>query len=149
MVFFIYILPTRVCHIHIILPHVKYDMDPDRDFLLCAPTGKAAKHINGRTLHDVFKLPCNGFRDGRLTGKSLEDLQADVRTKKLLIIDEKSMMGAKMMKWVHTRCTEAFGTRTNVPFGGLSVILVGDWGQPVCMSVCVHWQSFGSVYMLR
>ena len=45
-----------------------------------------------------------------------------------LIIDEFSVIGQKRFGWINKRCKEAT-SRTTIPFGGISVILVGDIAQ--------------------
>ena len=45
-----------------------------------------------------------------------------------LIIDEYSVIGQKMFGWINRRCKQATGV-SSLPFGGTSVILVGDVGQ--------------------
>ena len=55
-------------------------------------------------------------------------LQGDLKGVKYLVIDEFSVIGQKMFGWINKRCKEATG-HTTVPFGGISVILVGDIGQ--------------------
>ena len=45
-----------------------------------------------------------------------------------IIIDEYSMLGCKMMFWIDSRLKQASGKK-DVPFGGYSVIMVGDPGQ--------------------
>jgi len=43
----------------------------------------------------------------------------------LLVIDEVSMLSAEMLEWTSTRLGELFGC-TGAPFGGCSVLLLGD-----------------------
>ena len=45
-----------------------------------------------------------------------------------MIIDEMSMMGLRMMAWVDKHLRQATG-QMDVPLGGMSVILFGDFGQ--------------------
>lgn len=97
--------------------------------LLTAFSGKAAYIINGTTLHTAFALPFSQF-GGELTTLS-NDVANTIRTSlihlELLIIDEISMVGSKILTWVHHRLVEIFGR--NEPFGGISVIVVGDLHQ--------------------
>ena len=53
-------------------------------------------------------------------------MQTDLAELKLIIIDEISMVGADMLYKIHMRLTEIFKTPVTVPFGGISIILVGD-----------------------
>jgi hypothetical protein len=99
---------------------------------VAAPTGMAAVNIGGTTMHTLLSFPVNDqkgkLRSHRLTPLTRTGLRL-FRERcggmQLLIIDEVSMVSAQMLWWVHTRLGELFGC-TNVPFGGCSVILLGD-----------------------
>lgn len=97
--------------------------------LLTAFSGKAASVINGTTLHTAFALPVNQF-GGELTTLS-NDIANTIRSQlvnlKLIIIDEISMCGAKVLHWVNQRLIQITGR--NEHFGGISVIVVGDLHQ--------------------
>ena len=104
--------------------------NPDMEkVLLVAPTGKAAFNIGGLTLHSAFSLPVNQFSG------EMPDLNANVcntlRTRliqlKLLIIDEVSMVGSKMLKQLNERLMQIMDS--NQHFGGVSIICVGDFHQ--------------------
>ena len=45
-----------------------------------------------------------------------------------LTIDEYSVIGQKMFGWINRRCKQATSV-SSLPFGGTSVVLVGDVGQ--------------------
>ena len=96
-----------------------------------APSGTAAFLIRGETLHRMLCLPvgkASQFED--LQGPRLMDLQGRFADVGLLVIDEKSMIGQEVFTQVHRRLGQARafdgGER---PFGGLSVVLLGDWKQ--------------------
>lgn len=97
--------------------------------LLCAPSGKAAFLIGGVTLHTAFALPFGQF------GGQMPELSADmansIRVKlfdlQLLIIDEISMVGSRMLNRIDTRLRQIKGVNEN--FGGVSVLVVGDLKQ--------------------
>ena len=69
----------------------------------------------------------------------MSKLQENLNGVRYLIIDEFSVVGQKMFAWINRRCKEATG-QTMVPFGGLSVILVGDIAQlpPITDQVLYH-----------
>ena len=61
-----------------------------------APTGVAAFHVQGCTLHSLLQLPTKGeFKD--LQGESLTKLQQYLNGVTYFIIDEMSMVGRKLM----------------------------------------------------
>ena len=72
---------------------------------LCAPSGKAAFLIGGVTLHTAFKLPIS--QNSRQMPDLSLDLANTIRVQlfhlKVLIIDEISMVGARMLSQVDTR----------------------------------------------
>ena len=106
----------------------------DDPVLRAAPTGVAAYNIRGQTLHQLFQLPVRGpFVP--LSGGSLSRLQSQFKSCHYLIIDEKSMMGLGQLYHIDRRLGEAFPSRSDLPFGGLTVVLCGDFYQlpPVCM----------------
>ena len=47
-----------------------------------------------------------------------------------MIIDEFSVIGLTLFGWINRRCRQATG-KVDIPFAGLSVILVGDIGEMV------------------
>jgi hypothetical protein len=96
---------------------------------LCAPTGKAAALIDGMTLHSFLSLPVNQCKHklvkldsdvSNRIGVKLKDLQ-------LLIIDEISMVGFTMFQQVDARLQQIM--KSKQPFGGISVVVLGDFNQ--------------------
>ncbi|XP_062599557.1 uncharacterized protein LOC134261102 [Saccostrea cucullata] len=96
--------------------------------LLTALTGTAAFNIGGTTLHHAFALtkylpiPYEPLQEQRLSTirVKLEDLQ-------ILIIDEISMVYKRLLYYVHERLVQI--KKCKLPFGGVSVIAVGDFYQ--------------------
>ena len=103
------------------------------NFLLkAAPTGNAAFLIGGATLHAMFKLPLQSSTNKELpdlSQETVEELQGIFQNCKLLVIDEKSMVGLYMLYAIDKRLKEIKSTNSNIPFGGISVILMGDFAQ--------------------
>lgn len=107
------------------------------DYLRChdvgvavtASTGVAATHLNGRTLHSWSGI---GVRDS-LTEAELEKLAANKRIRrnytsvKVLIIDEVSMLHPHQLDMVDRIARAILGGAQ--PFGGLQVVLSGDFFQ--------------------
>lgn len=59
-----------------------------------------------------------------LRGQALAMLQHKLKDVTYLIVDEISMLGQNMMAWVDKRLRQA-KTHLDIPFGGISVILIG------------------------
>ena len=90
-----------------------------------APTGKAAFNIKGNTLHSAFKIPANkGFQYCALDNDRLDTIRAKLRKLSVLFIDEISMVGNGMFNFLNLRLQQIMGTKE--PFGGISLITVGD-----------------------
>jgi hypothetical protein len=95
-----------------------------------APTGVASNQIGGQTLHSLLRLPVDGnYRSLSETPTVLNALQRRFRGIYYLVIDEKSMLGLKTLAWVDQRLREVFPENRDEFFGGLSVILIGDFFQ--------------------
>ena len=102
------------------------DSNPDYPkILLGAPTGVAAYLIKGNTLHSLFRIPASqGYEYKPLTSDTLNTLHCQFRDVKLLIIDEISMVGHRMLSFINLRLQQI--NCTTKLFGGLSIIAVGD-----------------------
>lgn len=94
-----------------------------------ASTGIAAVHVNGSTIHSWA-----GVRDDNaLTQQDVEDILGNtwVRDRickaEVLIIDEISMVSAKLLNVVAMLCMAA--RNSDEPFGGIKVVAVGDFFQ--------------------
>lgn len=96
---------------------------------LTASTGIAATHIGGMTIHSWSGI---GVRKN-LSSYDLDMVASNARVAKrvgrasVLIIDEVSMLAAETLSMAEAVCREV--RRTHVPFGGLQVVLVGDFFQ--------------------
>lgn len=99
---------------------------PDNMYvLLIAPTGKAAYNIKGNTIHSSLCVPVNrGFHYKPLTCDKLNSLRCKFANLKIVFIDEISMVGKGMLRFIDQRLQHIMGS-TKV-FGGVSVIAVGD-----------------------
>ena len=94
--------------------------------IVTATTRIASFSNNGQTLHSAAQLPIREYRD--LQGDSLQRLQLRLEGKRYLIVDEMSMIGHKMLSWLDNRLRTGTG-RQDIPFGGMSIILMDDFGQ--------------------
>ena len=105
----------------------------------CAPTGTAAFNISGTTLHALLQLPVpmNPLDPAKaLSGDQLKRLQFELSNTKLLVVDEKSMVSTVMMHQLDQRLREARPEHASKPFGGISVVMMGDFAQVRC---CCVW----------
>jgi Cdc6-like AAA superfamily ATPase len=94
----------------------------------CAPPGVAANNINGCTLHSLLRLPVNKSQEIEpLFNSSLTNLQNKLRQFQYLILDEKSMIGLRQLAFVDQRLRQAFPQNAHLYFGGMSVLLLGDF----------------------
>ena len=100
------------------------DRHPDQPFiLLTAPTGTAAKNINGLTLHSTFNMPFgNSFVS--LADKHRDKKRTELSRLEILIIDEFSMVKADMLYQLNMRLKEI--KQNDRDFGGVAVFLFGD-----------------------
>lgn len=117
---------------------VEYLIDNNIQYGLTALTGCAASLIKGQTIHSYLNLGIN---------KSLNEIYKDISTKyisklkslkslKSLIIDEISMMSNELLELIDSLFKMI---KSNVlPFGGIQVIMVGDFHQlpPVKGNYC-------------
>uniref|UniRef100_A0A1X7V578 ATP-dependent DNA helicase n=1 Tax=Amphimedon queenslandica TaxID=400682 RepID=A0A1X7V578_AMPQE len=95
---------------------------------VAAPTGVASFIIEGRTLHSLLHLPVRGdFKE--MEGSNLQKMQDEMSSTKYLIIDEMSIMGRKTLGMIDRRLRQAFPGKSQVVFGGCSILLFGDFGQ--------------------
>lgn len=97
--------------------------------VLLAPTGIAALNIGGATVHSVFKLPLGILTksDHNNVSQKVHDLFDKNGPVKRIVIDEISMVRQDVFKAIDIQLRKA--RRLNIPFGGLQVIVVGDFYQ--------------------
>jgi ATP-dependent DNA helicase PIF1 len=93
-----------------------------------APTGVAAFNIIGRTLHSLFRLPVKQKKSD-LSNATLQSLQSLFQDIRFLIIDEKSMIDLKILSIINDRLRLIFPDQSDQAFGGLNVLLCGDFFQ--------------------
>ena len=90
-----------------------------------APTGKAAYNINGNTVHSAFQIAANrGWEYCSLDSDRLNTIRSKLRNLKLVFIDEVSMVGSGMFNFLNLRLQQILGNK--MPFGGISLVTVGD-----------------------
>ncbi|MCD6034791.1 MAG: hypothetical protein K0R63_532 [Rickettsiales bacterium] len=109
--------------------YISYLKEHDIGVAVTASTGIAATHVQGTTIHSWSGI---GVRDS-LNQKDLEKLLANSRIKrnykntKVLIIDEVSMLHKHQLDLVDE--VARFIRHNETPFGGIQVVLCGDFFQ--------------------
>lgn len=101
----------------------------DNFTILAAPTGIAAINIGGVTCHSVFGLPM-GFptkSDYTKVSPTLKQLFGTKSAIKRIIIDECGMLRADMLDMIDHKLKLV--RHNNLPFGGLQMVVVGDFFQ--------------------
>ncbi len=96
---------------------------------ITAATGIAATHVGGMTLHSWSGI---GINESLTRSEvdfiaSKEHIAKRIAKAKVLIIEEVSMLAAHTFEMADAVCREV--RRVDAPFGGLTVILVGDFFQ--------------------
>lgn len=97
-----------------------------KNIISVSPTAISAINIEGQTIHSFFRIPPNDF-------VPLDILKLKTKTKSilqksdLLIIDEISMVSPDILDAIDFLCKRAL--KSNLPFGGIQTILVGDMFQ--------------------
>jgi ATP-dependent exoDNAse (exonuclease V) alpha subunit len=96
---------------------------------ITASTGIAATHIHGMTIHAWSGI---GIKE-RLSDADIDQIASKehvsrrIQKTSTLIIDEISMLSASVLAMVDSVCREV--KRNSLPFGGIQVVLVGDFFQ--------------------
>ena len=109
--------------------YVAYLRDHGVEPAITASTGIAATHVGGTTIHSWSGI---GVRK-QLTDYYLDQIAQNERTvrriqnARVLIIDEVSMLSADVLAMVEAVCRSV--RRSSKAFGGLQVVLVGDFFQ--------------------
>ncbi len=120
--------------------------------VVAAPTGVAAINARGVTLHSLFQLPfgpnvpeakvrgSNDFAFRKIGRKKL----ALIRSIELLVIDEISMVRCDLLDAVDETLRRI--RRSDAPFGGVQLLMIGDIEQlsPICRDE--EWQLLQSHY---
>jgi hypothetical protein len=109
--------------------YINYLESHDISTAVTASTGIAATHMNGMTIHSWSGIGIKNFIDE----KGLQDLEDKkylwkrFERARVLIIDEVSMLHGSQLDMVEKVCRRF--KRNDKPFGGLQVILSGDFFQ--------------------
>lgn len=115
--------------------YVKYLRSNGIELAITASTGIAATHIGGMTIHSW----CGIGIKSTLSKSELANIVSNsrvanrIRKTKVLIIDEISMLSAETFTTIEQTCrairTSKIPGSAHLPFGGMQVVLVGDFFQ--------------------
>lgn len=100
--------------------------------IVCAPTGIAALNVGGITCHKAFGLPTTVATDKHKTLSGMRnelfiELFGKDSPVKRIIIDEVSMLRKDLFELIDWKLKKV--RESDLPFGGLQVIAVGDFFQ--------------------
>ncbi len=114
---------------HTINQYTAYLREHEIDYAVTASTGIAATHINGMTIHSWSGIGVQSTLDSDTVKHIAENRYAAKRIQnvKVLIIDEVSMLDGTILSLVERVCRKV--RKSQLPFGGLQVVLVGDFFQ--------------------
>jgi nucleoside-triphosphatase THEP1 len=114
---------------YVINKYVEYLEDKGIYPAITASTGIAATHIGGRTIHSFVGLGVVDYLDAEVLDKIMqrEKVYKKILNTKVLIIDEISMLDAKVLDKVNVILKGV--KKSDKPFGGIQVVFVGDFFQ--------------------
>ncbi len=115
--------------------------------IVTAPTGVAAINAGGVTLHSFFQMPFGPFVPGSETTMrhrfNKEKINI-IKSLDLLVIDEISMVRADLLDGVESVLRRY--RRSNLPFGGVQLLLIGDLHQLPPVVKESDWQVLNRYY---
>jgi ATP-dependent DNA helicase PIF1 len=117
--------------------HSEFGVDP---VVRLAPTGIAAYGIRGWTLNFGLSIPVRKAFS-QLSGTGLARSQARWRNVRLLIIDEKSMVGRTTFGKVDRHLRQIFPEHSEEILGGLPVLLCGDLPSCHLLEISLYTQT--------
>lgn len=119
---------AKAMHQSVIRYYIKAGENPDhKKTLKVAPTGMAAYHIGGNTIHSALYININRCEMTTLTLPVKNSLQAKYGHLQMVFIDEISMVGYEIFKKLEKRLRVIMDN--DAPFGGLHIIAIGDFYQ--------------------
>lgn len=127
--------------------------DAGRAVVVCAPTGQAAQHLDGMTIHSLFGLrPAQGDGGGPCMQLRGWTLKAELEAAETIIIDEISMVSEQLFNDMNRRLR--FMRDRTRPMGGVQIIGLGDFcqlppvGDPKTASgrFCFHASDFAALF---
>jgi len=103
-----------------LLEHIR--LHTTKRMVVVAPTGIAAVHVNGDTIHSFFSLK-PGFEKDEAKNKSLDEKKiAKLKRLEVLAIDEISMVRADLLDAIDIVLRRA--RKVKAPFGGVQLVFL-------------------------
>lgn len=120
---------------HVVSAYAAYLREHEVGFAVTASTGIAATHIRGMTIHSWSGIGIHSELTDDEVRRIAESRYVSKRIRKasVLIIDEISMLDGRILSLVERVCRKA--RKSGLPWGGLQVVLVGDFFQLPPVSV--------------
>lgn len=122
----------------------------EKRLIVTAPTGVAAINAGGVTLHSFFQLPFGPYTPGtdpfsqQNKHRMSKEKRNIINSLDLLVIDEISMVRADLLDLVD--CVLRKYRRSNAPFGGVQLLMIGDLHQLSPVVKDSDWQILGEHY---
>ncbi|MCK5081067.1 MAG: helix-turn-helix domain-containing protein [Candidatus Moranbacteria bacterium] len=122
--------------------YIKYLKNRKITPVVLAPTGIAASHINGMTIHSFFGLGVREEVDDGFVNFLVQQkfLQTRLSRLKILIIDEVSMIPPELFRTIDKILRKFKGS--SQPFGGVQLVLSGDFFQLPPISKSLKEEKF-------
>ncbi len=115
--------------------------------IITAPTGVAAINAGGVTLHSFFQMPFGPFIPGSETTRQHKFNREKINVIKgldLLVIDEISMVRSDLLDGIDSVLRRY--RRSNLPFGGVQLLCIGDLFQLPPVVKDGDWQLLSKYY---
>lgn len=125
----------------------EYAQSAHRNLAVLAPTGIAAFNVHGVTIHSFLHLSLvpyfPGIRDKNLFSLSNQDVEV-VENLDMIIIDEVSMVRCDLLDKIDVVLSHY--RKSDLPFGGVQVILMGDLYQLPPVANDKDWNKLSQYY---
>lgn len=104
--------------------------------IVVASIGKATFNTASTTAHSIFHLPCNSSKMLPLDSNIPDMLRKKFDQLQILLIDEVSLIGSKMLYNIDRRLHQIKYT-PKIPFGNIDIVFCGDFYQ--AQTICDAW----------
>ncbi|CAO4387581.1 unnamed protein product [Caenorhabditis nigoni] len=129
---------------------VRSHFKDDDSCIVTAPVAMAANAIGGRTIHSTFILKWGPISIDRFMDEATDQILENLswmKKAKVLLIDNINFVGAVDFARIDHHLQQV--TRVNKPFGGLSVIVFGDFHQVQPVKDLWIFEDLPAAYQLK